>query len=176
MARKKTKKKETKKEREARLDRAKREKEGLLTIEELKEKAVKFTDQILESLRTSFQLDYTVEEACQEAEIDVQTYYNWRAKSAEFSRKMDKYRSHVAKASKINVAKAIITGKSIPDSWEYLKRRQKDIYSDRQEHTGKEGGAIETKFTGIDIIVTNEHKKFEDDKPTPAGSTANESD
>ena len=148
MTKKKTIKKVGKKEITRLADVAKRDEEGLLTIAELKETAWGLTDEVRTKLRESFEFDFTVREACSHAGIASDTFYKWRNKSIEFRAEMEAAKDFLFQHAKRNVAKAIRVEKSVDDSWMFLTKRQKDLYSDRQEVQGK---VDVTSYT----IVTN---------------------
>ena len=117
-----------------------------LTIEELKQKAWGLTDEAIRKLEEAFRFDFTVREACSHAGIHNQTYYNWCERSREFSDRMDDAKTFLGKSAKQNIVRAITKDGSIQDSWTYLNKRQKAIYSDRQELTGADGAPISAKF------------------------------
>ena len=128
---KKVTKKVSKKEMTKLADVAHKEKEGLLTIAQLQRKAWGLTDDVVAKLSAAFRFDFTVREACSKAGIAIDTYYKWRAKSNEFCAQMDAARHFLGQAAKQNIARAICIDGSVVDSWQFLKRRQKDVYSDR---------------------------------------------
>lgn len=115
------------------------------TIEELKESSYKLTDKVLSDLEDGLRHDFTVEEACLNAGIRKDTFYNWLKLSDEFAEYIDRAKQYVAIAAKRNIAGAVTNDKSIEDSWKYLERRQKKLYSLRHELTGEEGDALKIK-------------------------------
>jgi hypothetical protein len=155
---KKTKEKKlTKKELAYLEDLRQREEKGELTIEELKQSAWSLKDEVIQKLEEAFKYDFTVAEACTHAKISIETYYNWREKSKEFLNKMEDAKNFLAMNAKTNVTLAIVRDKSVADSWEFLKRRQKKLYSDRSEITGENGEAIQ--FNIINFSQINEKKQ-----------------
>lgn len=159
----KTTRRKKKKPSKAELDRKKREKKGELTIKELQLKAYGLTNAVLETLIDGLESDFTIEEACHAAEIDPQSYYNWRKKSKQFRVKMDIARGALFRQAKKNIVRSIKKSKSVHDSWKLLEKRQKDLYSDRQELSDPEGKPL---ITSVKVKVINEHKTFDDDEPT----------
>lgn len=127
------------------------EEEKKLTLEELKESSYKLTDKVLSDLTNAFNNDFTVEEACVYAGIVKDTYYNWVKLSDEFAGMMERAKLFVFYAAKRNIAQAVNKG-SIEDAWKLLSKRQKDIYSDRQEQTGEGGSPL---FQGAQIIINS---------------------
>ena len=159
----KTTRRKKKKPTKAELDRRKREKKGELSIKELMLKSYGLNESVLEILVDALESDFTILEACHAAEIDEKTYYNWRKKSKAFSSKMDIARGALFRAAKKNIVRSIKKSKSVHDSWKLLEKRQKDLYSDRQELSDPEGKPL---ITSVKVKVINEHKTFDDDEPT----------
>lgn len=151
-------KQKPKKKTKAEKDREKRAKKGELTIKELQLKAWGLTPTVLEILIASLEADFTILEACQAAEIDEKSYYNWRKRSKEFSSKMDIARGALGRAAKSNIHKAVKSG-SVYDSWKWLEKRQKELYSDRTEVTDGEGNPV---ITAVNVNVINKHRTFDD--------------
>lgn len=148
-----------KKKTAAELDREKRAKKGELTIKELQLKAYGLTPAVLKSLIASLEADFTILEACHAAGITEPSFYNWRKKSREFLVKMDIARGALGRAAKTNVAKAITKSGSVYDSWKWLEKRQKELYSDRTEVTDGDGNPV---ITAVNVNVINKHRTFED--------------
>lgn len=109
-----------------------------LTIDQLKKKADKFNDKMLSDLEEGFKNDFTVEETCLFAGIHKDTFYEWLKLSDEFAVRMDKAKQYVAIAAKNTWARAV-RGGDIDASIKWLERRQKKLYSLRQELTGEDG-------------------------------------
>ena len=112
---------------------------GKLTIRDLIKAGYKCSDLIISDLKNAFTKDYTIERACRYAGINIDTYYDWRMKSEEFSSIMDRCQDHL-----VNAAQDIISNKIEEDKdndiavW-VLERRDKKRYSPRQEVTGENG-------------------------------------
>jgi hypothetical protein len=97
------------------------------------------TDEVIRKLEDALKNDFTVTEACSYAGIGHTTYYDHIKANPDFADKMTRAKKFVFFASKRNIANAIINEGSVEDSWKLLERRQKKLYSLRQELTGKDG-------------------------------------
>lgn len=129
-----------------------------LTIAEMKETKYKFTDEVLRKLILAFEFDATDEEACAEAGITRRAYTYWRSQSSEFAQEIDNAKTFLYRSAKKNVAKDIRgeTGEgdgNVSTSLEFLKRRQKHLWSERIENTGKDGDIPITKVE-IEYVET----------------------
>jgi len=117
-----------------------------LTLKQLMLAADKLSDKMLSDLEDGFKRDFTIEETCLFAGIHKDTYYEWRKRSDEFATRMDRATSFVVFAAKRNIAQRIVNEESVEDSWKYLSRKQKNLYSLRTELTGNEGKEIIVTF------------------------------
>ncbi len=109
------------------------------TLKELMQSTYKLTERVMSDLTEAFRNDFTVEEACLYSGISKDTYYEWEKQSDEFTESMERAKQFIAIASKKNIARAVIDSNSVEDSWKYLERRQKSLYSQRKEVTGEDG-------------------------------------
>jgi len=107
------------------------------------------TLEVLSKLEEALKNDFTIQEACIYAGINDSSYYNYQMLSTQFRLKMERVRSFVSFAAKRNVAKAVVEG-SIEDSWRYLARRQKKLYSTRSELSGEDGEPLK-----MEVNITN---------------------
>lgn len=147
---------------------------GDLTILELRKKNWGLTDAVLAKLLEAFSFDYTIDEACAYVCISTNTFCRWNRQSSEFRDRMTNAKSFMGMTAKANLYRAIKRDGSVPDSWEYLKRRQKEIYSDRQELTGKNGDTLELNIFNILVAIQkNEPKTIEGMQAIPADSEEN---
>lgn len=123
-----------------------------LTIKELEERTdrggqvKKPFASVLSDLRAGFMRDFTDEESCHYAGINKSTYYVWRKESDEFCEVIDIAKTWLFRKAKQNLVDAVESGDPDNSKW-LLSRRQKDIYSERQEQTGKGGGKIQQEVT-----------------------------
>ena len=130
------------------------------TIAQLKHKKYKLTDQVISDLQGALNQDFTVEEACLYAGIAQDTYYRWVKESEEFKDLMRRAKLFVFFKAKQNIAECVVKG-SIEDSWKLLSKRQKELYSDRQEMTGSNGESIKTEdVTSYSVISIEKRKKI----------------
>ena len=86
------------------------------------------TEKTVQKLREVFLLDYTVEEACDHAEIAKQTYYNECHRNPAFMDEMARVQRGLIKAAKRVVAVEIIEKKNVRIALDFLKHRQPERY------------------------------------------------
>jgi hypothetical protein len=84
------------------------------------------TPNVVGKLIFAFANGFNITEACQYAEIDRSTYYDWLAKDDRFSYKMSEAQSTVGKRAKIIVSQAINAGDVGTARW-YLNARDPDF-------------------------------------------------
>lgn len=90
------------------------------------------TEETVRKLVEAFQSDFTTDEACSHAGIGRTTFYDHYDKDEDFRTKIDSAKAYLFTYAKKNIARALKTG-SIRDSWEFLRTRQREIYSERSE-------------------------------------------
>jgi len=97
----------------------------------------KFTDEIVGKLEYAFSKGFNITEACNYAEINRDTYYEYLKKNKGFSDKMERAQTALQRRAKINLAERI-EGGDIDESKYYLERKCKDEFSSKQEiqHSG----------------------------------------
>ena len=101
------------------------------------------TELTLNKLEEIFALGGTDEEACFYADISGQTMYDYQKDHPEFiERKKALKQKPILKARRTVVEDLEETETA---KW-YLSRKKKDEFSERQEHTGKDGEAIVAKI------------------------------
>lgn len=122
--------------------------EKKLTLAQLKKRSLqtpngkKNFDAVLSDLKAGFMRDFTDEESCHYAGISKDTYYRWRAISDEFCEVIDVAKTWLFRKAKQNLVDAV-EAHSVDESKWLLQKRQKNLYSDRVEQTGKDGEAIQ---------------------------------
>lgn len=152
--------------------------EKKLTLKKLEERTDKSNqmkkrfEMILSDLKQAFMRDFTEREACHAADISHDTFYRWIRESDEFAEEIEKAKSWLFRKAKQNIVNAVEAGDPDNSKW-LLGRRQKDIYSERQEQTGKDGGKIEH-----DVNISNFTKEqletlTDDEKIRVAGKQVN---
>lgn len=117
----------------------------------------KKTEEVVRKLEEAFKIDATVPEACSYAGIGERTYYDWLSADPEFRSKMEASQNFVFMHAKRNWVNAIVNNKDVNASIDFLKRRQKGRYSERQELGGADGDAIRL------VIERGVRKPEEDD-------------
>jgi hypothetical protein len=119
------------------------------------------TPEVIKKLEECFALDYTIADACFEAKISQDTYYNWMRQDRIFFERMNFSKGNIARAAKFTLARAVKTN---PQSaaW-YLERKRKDEgYAPRQELTGAEGTSLgyvhQGDLKGGEVNAIQEHQ------------------
>lgn len=114
-------------------------------------KPVKLNDETVKKIEEALAMDCSIEEVCLYANITRPTYYNWINSFPEL-----KERFNILRAKPfLKARKTVIDSLSNPQyAFEYLKRKKKDEFSDRQELTGKDGGELK-----INIIDYGDYGK-----------------
>lgn len=122
------------------------------------------TDKTLGKLKEAFLLDCTDEEACLFADISPSTLYEYQELNPEFSEKKKAWKQHPFLTARKTLIRAI--KKSPQYALEYLKRKKKDEFSERSEHTGADGAPIEIShkvdLTGLSDADLTRLKKIYD--------------
>lgn len=93
-------------------------------------------------LIAAFQRDMTVEEACRQAKISTDSYHRRMKNDVNFATKMLTAQDYVFALAKDRIVDLIKKDKSGYITMEFLKRRQKERYSERVEATGVDGAPI----------------------------------
>lgn len=102
-------------------------------------KYTKLTDDTVNKLEEVFALDGSVEEACLWANISRTTYYNWIKDNPEMEERFNRLRQTPFLKARRTIDKSL---EKPQYAFEYMKRKKKDEFSDRQELTGKDGGDL----------------------------------
>lgn len=98
----------------------------------------KKTIDLVGKLIEAFHDDATIEQACYYSGIDKTTYYDWLKEDEQFSYEMSKAQEYPKVLAKRVLIKAMENGDE-KIALEVIKRLEKDRYSERSEHTGKDG-------------------------------------
>lgn len=99
-------------------------------------KPVKMTEETVKKIEEALALDCSIDEVCLYANISKQTLYNWQESFPELKERFDLLRA----TPFLKARKTISDSLSNPQyAFEYMKRKKKDEFSDRQELTGAEG-------------------------------------
>lgn len=95
------------------------------------------TPEVVAKLIDGFHNDFTIEEACRNAGISKDTYYDELKRNPKFSDEMDRAQDYPFIMAKKNLLRAVKSG-SASYSMSFLERRQRDRYAPKQitEHQG----------------------------------------
>lgn len=99
----------------------------------------KLTPETVTKLEQAFSIDATVEEACFFANISRKTYYEWIKDNPELGDRFDALRQRPVLAARQTVVDSLHQPHY---AFEYLKRKRKAEFSDRQEVTGADGQPV----------------------------------
>lgn len=105
----------------------------------------KMTEELVGKLEQGLAHGFSVAEACDYAEINRDTYYEWLKKSEGFSDRMNRAQTDLQRRAKINLSTAINKG-DVELSKYYLERRCKDEFSAKQSLDLGGGIGIEIKL------------------------------
>jgi len=113
------------------------------------------TPEVIAKLEQAFAIDATVEEALSYAEIKRDAFYDYLKRNKEFGDRIADLRNRPILKARQTIVKGLDESKNA--QW-YLERKRKVEFAERQEFTGKEGGAI--------VFMPNEVvKKYKLDEP-----------
>lgn len=108
------------------------------------------TPETIQKLEEVFALGGTDLEACHYADISKSTLYNYQEENPDFVERKEKLKEMPV----LKARKTIVTALDTPQyALEYLKRKKKDEFSERSEHTGADGSSI-----SINVISYDEKK------------------
>lgn len=116
------------------------------------------TPEVTAKLIEAFKNDFTQYEACLYAGISQDAFQRRCAADHRFAVEMDGAKAFVFFAAKRNIAQAVANQKDVEQSKWYLQKRQKDLYSDRIEQTGKDGD----KLFNLDMADLPDDNAFKD--------------
>lgn len=102
----------------------KRDKRGRPTV---------MTKQVLGKLRQAFSIGCTDREAAIFADIHVDTLYAYCKENPDFSDEKEELKDHNVIHARMNISQRIQKGRSIDDSWEYIKRKRKSEFSEAKQ-------------------------------------------
>lgn len=111
-------------------------------------KFTKLTPETVNKLEEVFALDGTIEEACLFADISRTTYYNWIKDNEEMEERFNILRQSPFLKARRTIVKSLDNPQY---AFEYMKRKKKNEFSERQEMTGAEGKELQpvlVKFIG----------------------------
>jgi len=90
----------------------------------------------IKKLEEAAAFDASIDEMCFYADISPQTYYNWTKADPKLLERLDALRNHPTLAARQRVVKGI--SESYQNAMDYLKRKKKGEFSEKQEveHSG----------------------------------------
>lgn len=112
-------------------------------------------EDIVRKLEEAFKNDFTQYEACLYAGISEDTYSRRIKSDEKFAERMASAKQFPFFLAKRNIIKALNKGE-VEDSWKFLQKRQKDIYSDRIETKNE----TNVNVTLNDLPEGNIYKEF----------------
>lgn len=108
------------------------------------------TPDVVKKLEEAFAIGCTDIEACIYADISRATYYSWEKRNPEFIARKEELKDRPVMKARNTLVKALIDPHY---AVEYLKRKKKKEFSERQEVTGPEGAPL---YLPSEIIKKND--------------------
>lgn len=105
------------------------------------------TPEVRKKIEEATALDATIEEICFYADISKPSYYAILGKDPEFSARLDALREKPVLLARQRVVKGI--AESYQNAMDYLKRKKKSEFSERQEVTGADGAAVQVQLSEV---------------------------
>lgn len=125
----------------------------------------KLTEETVRKLEEVFALDGTVEEACFYAEISRNTYYEWIKDNPNLNDRFEALRQRPFLKARQTIVKNLDNPQY---AFEYMKRKKKNEFSERNELTGADGKDLPTPIIKLDDLQRN--------NSNPKDSSTNEED
>lgn len=116
-----------------------------------RKKFTKLTKETINKLEEAFAIDASIAESCFYANISTQTYYNWIKDNPELKERFDALRERPVLLARQTAVKKL--SESYSNAMDYLSRKRKKEFSQRQELTGEDGKAL---------FSTNAKKKIDE--------------
>lgn len=124
-------------------------------------------EKVLDVLEPIFKLGCSINKACEYAGIPPTTVITWYEKDPELRLKINSWQNEPSLLARKNWKKSLVEGRPSkfgPDIYtpakEWLERKEKDEFSQRQEMTGAEG-----KELSINLVTYGEKLKDVSDVP-----------
>lgn len=99
---------------------------------------------IFDKMEEAAKWDWTLEEICEYGGISYSTFNIWTKKNPELKKRIEILRDDPVRRAKKTVAEKLT--ESYNNSMDYLKRKRKQEFSERSEHTGADGQPINITF------------------------------
>lgn len=110
-------------------------------------------EKVLETLRPYFQLGCSVPKACAYAGIRYETVWKWLKDDEELRIQITAWQNEINEAAR-KVFRDKINKGDYQAAKDWISKKEKDEFSDRQEVTGKDGEPV---VTGFNYIVPDEN-------------------
>ena len=107
-------------------------------------------EEVIRTLEPFFKLGCNVKKACAYAGIPYTTVDTWIQNDDDLRVKITAWQHEISTRAR-QVLRKQIEENNPAISLEWMKRKEKDEFSDRQEHTGKDGDAIQIE--GVEISI-----------------------
>lgn len=120
-------------------------------------------EKVVEILKPYFLLGYKINKACKLAKFSRDTFQTWYDADPLLQQKVLAWQGMLSAKAREQVAKAIKDGDMTTARW-WLERQEKDEFSARSEHTGKDGAPIQGSW----LTLIQEKPKKEDEPTNPA--------
>lgn len=97
---------------------------------------VKLDDITVKKIEDALAMDCSIDEVCLMANISKQTFYNWQNSFPELKERFDLLRATPFLKARDTIIKSLDNPQH---AFEYMKRKKKNEFSERQEMTGADG-------------------------------------
>lgn len=112
---------------------------------------------IIDKMEEAAKWDWTLQEICEYAGISYSTYHLWTKKNPELNKRIEMLRDDPVRRAKKTVAEKL--AESYNNSMDYLKRKRKQEFSERQEMTGADGKELPIPIIQINVPTNNSNAK-----------------
>lgn len=116
------------------------------------------TQETVNKLEEVFAIGGTDEEACFYANISRQTLYDYQSKHPEYIDRKEQLKQKPFLKARQTIVKSLETPQY---AFEYMKRKKKDEFSERQEYTGKDGEPIAKSPMFEDKVIMDKVNELE---------------
>lgn len=99
-------------------------------------------DEVIKLLKPHFKVGCSIAKACDYAGVPRTTVQTWVEADETLRLKITAWQNETSNLARINWRKAIEKGE-VNRSIDWLSKKEKDEFSDRQEQTGADGGPIQ---------------------------------
>lgn len=121
----------------------------------ISENADEFTNAVVAKLKDAFLDNCTIEEACNEADIDPSNLYRYIKKHPEFRKKIDIWRGNQKRLAKRNVTKELEKGNIELSKWT-LERLDDDYKTKQKQEVSGDLKVLPTTFNILPVKGSDE--------------------